>query len=52
MRPAMILILAVLIAVLWAFDRYEHDGQYSAAAWEQAKQIEHDLESWLGKSDR
>jgi hypothetical protein len=52
MRPtSMILILAVLIAALWAFDTYENDGQYSAAAWDHAKKMEHDFESWLGKSD-
>jgi len=53
MRPtALILILSVLIAALWAFDAYEYDGQYSAAAWDHAKKMEHDLESWVGKSDR
>jgi hypothetical protein len=52
MRPtSMILILAVLIAALWAFDTYENDGQYSAAAWDHAKKMEQDFESWLGKSD-
>jgi hypothetical protein len=52
MRPAaVILILAVLIAALWGFDTYENDGQYTAAARDQAQQIEHKLESWLGKSD-
>jgi nitrogen fixation-related uncharacterized protein len=50
MRPAAILlILAVLIAALWAFDSYEYDGHYGAAAWGQVKQIEHDVENWFGE---
>ena len=28
MRPTVIIILAVLIAALWAFDTYEYDGHY------------------------
>ena len=51
MRPTVIIILAVLIAALLAFDTYEYDGQYREAAWEQAKhqavEIEHTVENWL-----
>jgi Tfp pilus assembly protein PilE len=53
MRPTVIIILAVLIAALLAFDAYEYDGHYREAAWEQAKnqavEIEHTVENWLGK---
>jgi hypothetical protein len=52
MRPAILLILAVLIAALWAFDTYEYDGHYGAAAWKEVEQIEHGVENWLGNSDR
>ena len=51
MRPTVIIILAVLIAALLAFDTYEYDGHYLEAAWEQAKhqavEIEHTVENWL-----
>jgi hypothetical protein len=33
MRPTVIIILAVLIAALLAFDAYEYDGHYREAAW-------------------
>ena len=53
MRPTVIIILAVLIAALLAFDAYEYNGHYREAAWEQAKnqavEIEHTVENWLGK---
>ena len=56
MRPAVIIVIAVLIAALLAFDGYEYHGQYSAAAWDSAKQqidkLEHKLEVWLRKDDR
>ena len=52
MRPAILLIIAVLIAALWAFDTYEYDGHYGTAAWNEVKQIEHKAESWLGKPDQ
>jgi len=52
MRPAFVIVLVVLIAGLWAFDSYEYDGRYRAAAWEQTKhqaeKLEHEVESWLG----
>jgi hypothetical protein len=51
MRPTIIIIFAVLIAALLAFDAYEYDGHYRAAAWEQTKQqaaeIEHSVENLL-----
>ena len=56
MRPAVIIVIAVLIAALLMFDGYEYDGHYRAAAWDKAKQqvdkLEHQMESWLGKDDR
>ena len=56
MRPAVIIVIAVLIAALLTFDGYEYDGHYRAAAWDKAKQqvdkLEHQMESWLGKDDR
>jgi hypothetical protein len=55
MRPTIIIIFAVLIAALLAFDAYEYDGYYRAAAWEQTKhqvgEIEHTVDNWLGNSD-
>ena len=55
MRPAVIIILAVLIAALLAFDAYEYDGHYRDATWEnvkhQADKIEHEVENWLGKRE-
>ena len=54
--PAVILVIAVLIAALLMFDGYEYDGHYRAAAWDNAKQqmdkLEHELDTWLGKDDR
>ena len=54
MRPTIIIIFAVLIAVLLAFDTYEYDGHYREVAWEKAKhqagEIEHTVENWLGHS--
>jgi hypothetical protein len=51
-----IIVIAVLIAALVAFDDYEYDGHYSTAAWDNAKQqinkLEHELETWWGKADR
>jgi len=56
MRPAVIIVIAVLIAALLMFDGYEYDGHYRAAAWDNAKQqmdkLEHELDTWLGKDDR
>ena len=56
MRPAVIIVIAVLIAALLAFDGYEYDGHYRTAAWDNTKQqigkLEHELEIWLGKDDR
>jgi hypothetical protein len=50
MRPAvLIIILAVLIAAIWAFDSYEYDGQYSAAAWDA---VRHEVENWTGSNGR
>ena len=56
MRPAIIIVIAVLIAALLTFDGYEYDGHYRAAAWDNAKQqvneLEHELEAWWGKAER
>lgn len=56
MRPAVIIVIAVLIVGLLAFDGYEYDGQYRTAAWDGAKQqidkLEHELETWLAKDER
>jgi hypothetical protein len=56
MRPTIIIIFAVLIAALLAFDAYEYDGHYRSAAWEQTKyqagEIEHSVENWLANSKR
>jgi len=56
MRPAVIIVIAVLIAALLTFDGYEYDGHYRTAAWDNAKQqvdkLEHELEVWLRKDDR
>ena len=52
MRPTVIIILAVLIGALLAFDAFEYDGHYRGAIWEQTKyqagEIEHTVENWLG----
>ena len=37
MRPAIIIVLAVLIVALLAFDAYEYDGHYRDATWENVK---------------
>ena len=53
MRPTIIIVLAVLIGALLAFDAYEYDGHYREAAWEQTKhqvgEIEHTVESLARK---
>jgi len=41
MRPAVIIVIAVIIAAIFAFDAYEYNGHYRAAA-------EHQVEQWLG----
>jgi hypothetical protein len=46
MRASVLIILAVLIAALLAFDAYEYDGQYRKAAMEQ---IDHEVENLLRK---
>ena len=55
MRPTVIIVFAVLIAALLAFDAYEYDGHYREAAWEQtqhhADQIEQTVDKWLGNSN-
>jgi hypothetical protein len=55
MRSTIIIIFAVLIAALLAFDAYEYDGHYRAAVWEQTKhqadEIEHAVENWLANSN-
>jgi hypothetical protein len=55
MRPAVIIVIAVLIGALLVFDAYEYDGHYRETAWEQTKhqagQIEETVESWLGHSN-
>jgi hypothetical protein len=39
MRASTLLIIAVLIAGLWAFDKYEYGGHYSKAALDQAEHL-------------
>jgi hypothetical protein len=55
MRATVIIVFAVLIAALLAFDAYEYDGHYREAAWEQTKHqagdIEHTVEQWLGSTN-
>jgi hypothetical protein len=55
MRPTIIIIFAVLISALLAFDAYEFDGHYRESVWEQTKhqagEIEHIVENWLGNSN-
>ena len=46
MRASIILILAILIAALFAFDSYEYDGRYRKAAIER---VDHEVESLWGK---
>jgi hypothetical protein len=52
MRPAFVIVIAVLLVALLAFDTYKYDGHYRAAAWEQAKQgveqLEHQLDDLIG----
>jgi hypothetical protein len=52
MRPAVIIVLAVLFVALLGLDTYEYDGQYRPAALEQAKhgveQVEHQVDDLLG----
>jgi hypothetical protein len=52
MRPAFVIVIAVLLVALLAFDTYQYDGHYRAAAWEQAKHgvelIEHQVDDLLG----
>jgi len=54
MRPAIIIIFAVIIGGLLAFDAYEYDSHYREAAWEQTKhqaeKVEHTVENWLESS--
>ena len=45
MRPAVFIVLAVLIAALWAFDTYEYDGHYRAAALESTKHLADKIEN-------
>ena len=57
MRPAFVIVLAVLlVALLLAFDTYQYDGRYRAAAWEQAKQgveqVEQKVDDLLGTGGR
>jgi len=46
MRASIVLILAVLIAALLAFDSYEYDGWYRKAAIDR---VDHEVESLWGK---
>jgi hypothetical protein len=52
MRPAFVIVIAVLFVALLAFDTYQYDGHYREAAWEQAKhgveQLEHQVDDLLG----
>jgi hypothetical protein len=56
MRATLVIVVAVLIAALLGIDAYEYDGHYRDAAWEKAKQqagdIEHNVENWLGPASR
>lgn len=56
MRSAVIIVLAVLIAALLAFDTYEYDGRYRDAAWAHAKhgvqQLEQQVDDLLGTHRR
>ncbi len=56
MRSAVIIVVAVLFVALPAFDTYQYDGYYRAAAWEQAKhaveQLEHKVDDLLGTGGR
>jgi hypothetical protein len=51
MRPAVIIVLAVLFVALLTLDTYEYNGHYRAAAWEQAtqgvEQVEHQVDDLL-----
>jgi hypothetical protein len=38
MRASAIIVLAVLIVALWAFDKYEYNGYYSKAIWGEINQ--------------
>jgi hypothetical protein len=40
MRASVLLVIAVLIAALWAFDKYEYDGHYTKAGLDE---VEHFL---------
>ena len=46
MRASILLIVAVLIAALFALDAYEYDGHYRKTA---AEQIGHEAERLVGK---
>jgi hypothetical protein len=46
MRASVILILAVLIAALLAFDSYEYGGRYRKAAIDR---VDHEVENLWGK---
>jgi hypothetical protein len=50
--PAVIIVIAMLIAALFAFDSYEYDGRYRAAGWDSARQQIEKVESWWGKDNR
>ena len=56
MRPAFVIVAAVLIVALLAFDAYEYDGHYREATWENVKHeaevIENEVENWLGKREQ
>jgi cytochrome c-type biogenesis protein CcmH/NrfG len=51
MRPAFVIVIAVLLVALLAYDTYKYDGHYRAAAWQQAKQgveqVEHQVDDLL-----
>ena len=56
MRPAFVIVAAVLIVAFLAFDAYEYDGHYREASWENVKHeaevIENEVENWLGKREQ
>ena len=52
MRPAVIIVLAVLIGALLAFDAYEYDGHYRGEQTKHhADEIEQTAEKGVGHSD-
>jgi hypothetical protein len=34
---SLIFLIVIACGAAWAYDAYEHDGRYTAAAWQQAR---------------